>query len=252
MNLQPVDFKAVAAKGCFVYCYLREDGSPYYVGKATTQYRPFQEHAVGIPSQRERVRVMRSGLPEDEAFRWEIFYIARYGRKDLGTGILRNSTDGGEGPAGNVWTKEQKAALSAVRQEWDRNNVRWWGGRISAGKMGGSLSDEHRQSIAETLCDEAEAIAAGMSLSKWASLPDHQRRRIRRQLEAGLRPCPNATMREIKAAGRNGLTVSQWKTLSPLQRKHIKRTMQRATEAGIAYFTWIQLSKSDQIKLALA
>ena len=43
MNLTPVDFKAVAAKGCIVYCYLRsqddENGkkfSPYYVGVSLT------------------------------------------------------------------------------------------------------------------------------------------------------------------------------------------------------------------------
>ena len=38
-TLKPVDFKAVAAKGAFVYCYLRSKnsktakaGSPYYIG----------------------------------------------------------------------------------------------------------------------------------------------------------------------------------------------------------------------------
>ena len=40
---------------------------------------------------------MRSGLTYDEAKQWEICYIAHYGRIDLGTGILRNQTDGGEG-----------------------------------------------------------------------------------------------------------------------------------------------------------
>ena len=29
MNLQPVDFKAVAAEGAYVYCYLRADVVPF-------------------------------------------------------------------------------------------------------------------------------------------------------------------------------------------------------------------------------
>ncbi len=251
-NLSPVDFKAVAAKGCYVYCYLREDGSPYYVGKATSQYRPFQDHAVGIPPQTERVRVMRSGLTEEKAFEWEIFFIAHYGRKDNNTGTLRNSTDGGEGPAGNVWTEEQKARLCEARQKWDRNNVRWWGAKISAGKMGGERSKAHRQAIAETLCDADEAANMGFSLEAWAKLSKNERTRIRRQVERGLEPCADATAREVKASSKHGLTVSQWRKLTKLQRKHIARTMPRAAAAGVAYFAWIQLDRSEQVKLALA
>ena len=97
-SLKPVDFKAVAAKGAFVYCYLRADGTPYYVGFASTATRPFGKHECAVPRKnRERVRVLRSGLSNFDGFKWEMFFIARYGRKDIGTGILRNQTAGGEG-----------------------------------------------------------------------------------------------------------------------------------------------------------
>ncbi len=39
-------------------------------------------------------------ISEEEAFEAEKFLISYYGRKDLGTGCLRNKTNGGEGPSG--------------------------------------------------------------------------------------------------------------------------------------------------------
>jgi len=99
-SLKPVDFKAVAAKGAYVYCYLREDGTPYYVGLSLRADRPFRRSRkdmkppAGHP---ERVRVLRSGLTKEEACKWEIFFIAHYGCKYNNTGILRNKCPGGEG-----------------------------------------------------------------------------------------------------------------------------------------------------------
>ena len=52
MNLQPVDFKAVAAKGAYVYCYLREhDRTPYYVGISENKNgrRPYELHSCWHP-----------------------------------------------------------------------------------------------------------------------------------------------------------------------------------------------------------
>jgi len=111
MNRQPVDFKAVAAKGAYVYCYLRANGRPYYVGIASQgQYRrPFERHSCKPPTkQRHLARVMRSGLTLEEARRWERFYIAKFGRKGYEqNGILLNQGEGGEGgTAGIKWSPE--------------------------------------------------------------------------------------------------------------------------------------------------
>ena len=115
MNLQPVDFADVVRHGNFVYCYLRADGSPYYVGISSTSARPTQKHRVHVPTGRARIRLMRSGLTREEACDWEMFYIEHYGRKDIGTGILRNQTDGGDnGGLGYRHSEEHKAHMSIV------------------------------------------------------------------------------------------------------------------------------------------
>ena len=120
-NLKPVDFKAVAAKGCFVYCYLREDGTPYYVGLAGNSRRPTQRHrqhgkGVQIPADRARIRVMRSGLSREKACEWEKFYIARYGCKFNETGNLHNRTTGGdEGFIGGKHSEETRLEMWAQR-----------------------------------------------------------------------------------------------------------------------------------------
>lgn len=84
----------------YTYAYLREDGSPYYIGKGKGRraYHPHRRHAKCPP--RERILFLKKNLSEEEAIKHEIYMIAVFGRKDLGTGILHNFTDGGEGKAG--------------------------------------------------------------------------------------------------------------------------------------------------------
>ena len=51
---------------------------------------------------------------EDAAFSLEIWFIHKYGRKDLGTGTLYNLTDGGDGVPGIVRSAEWRAKISAI------------------------------------------------------------------------------------------------------------------------------------------
>lgn len=79
----------------YVYAYLREDGTPYYIGKGVgNRYKA--PHSVAVPPE-ERIQFIKKKLTDAEAIALEIELIAKYGRKDLGTGILRNQTEGGDG-----------------------------------------------------------------------------------------------------------------------------------------------------------
>tara|TARA_B110000285_G_scaffold207034_1_gene246072 strand:+ start:123 stop:737 length:615 start_codon:yes stop_codon:yes gene_type:complete len=94
----------------YVYQYLREDQTPYYIGKGSTN-RINEGHALPIPIKERRVMIAEN-LSEQAAFDLEIELIAKYGRKDLGTGILRNLTDGGDGASGYRYTEERKQDYS--------------------------------------------------------------------------------------------------------------------------------------------
>lgn len=94
----------------YVYEYLREDMTPYYVGKGSNN-RWAEKHNVPVPPV-ERVQFVATSLTEQDAFNLEIELIAKYGRKDLGTGILRNQTNGGDGASGNIHSAETKAKMS--------------------------------------------------------------------------------------------------------------------------------------------
>lgn len=83
-----------------VYMYMREDGTPYYVGKGRPR-RPYIKTGRPCPTPpKERIVIYRDSLDEKTAFELEKELIAKYGRKDLGTGILRNRSEGGEGYSG--------------------------------------------------------------------------------------------------------------------------------------------------------
>jgi hypothetical protein len=89
--------------------YLREDGTPYYVGKGTQRRIHQRARNHHVPADRSRVLIQEFPT-EADALAAEIFLIAYYGRKDNGTGILRNLTDGGEGMSNPSKETRQKLA----------------------------------------------------------------------------------------------------------------------------------------------
>ena len=122
----------------YTYAYLRKDGTPYYIGKGKG-YRAFRKagHTIKLPP-RERILILKKNLTEEEAFKHEVYLIAVLGRKDLGTGILRNLTDGGEGARGWIPSEEAKIKISKGNKGKSKNK-------------GIPKSEEHRQNLSNAL-----------------------------------------------------------------------------------------------------
>lgn len=62
------------------------------------------------------IEINHQGLSWTEAVLWEKFFIAMFGRRKNGTGILVNLTDGGEGSLGRVHTEEARRKISSARK----------------------------------------------------------------------------------------------------------------------------------------
>ena len=95
----------------YTYAYLREDDTPYYIGKGKAGRINNNLHNINLPPENRRI-YLKKNLTDEEARKHEIYMIAILGRKDLGTGILRNMTNGGEGCAGRSLSDETKKKLS--------------------------------------------------------------------------------------------------------------------------------------------
>jgi len=115
----------------YTYAFLREDKTPYYIGKGKGN-RAHRKRYKGIkpPKDKSRIIFLKQNLTEEEAFKHEIYMIAVFGRKDLGTGILHNRTNGGDGCTGAIRSLEFKENLRIL----NKNKI---------------LSEEHKRKIGD-------------------------------------------------------------------------------------------------------
>jgi len=149
----------------YTYAYLREDRTPYYIGKGKDD-RAYKKGKgeVNPPKDTSRVIYLKQNLTEEEAFKHEIYMIDVFGRIDLGTGILRNKTDGGEGLSGWVPSEEFRKKVSEVsknRSEETRRKLseavkgekNYFSGKRFCGKnspnYGKHRSNEHKEKLSK-------------------------------------------------------------------------------------------------------
>jgi|LakMenEpi03Aug12_release.lakeMendotaPanAssembly.Ray.scaffolds.fasta_scaffold559372_2 hypothetical protein len=113
----------------YVYKYLREKdsntasaGTPYYIGKGKGN-RIKSKHSVYVPKNNFLIEIVSLGLSEHDAHILECELIQQYGRKDLGTGILHNRTDGGEGLSGFSHSEQTKQKLRKPHTEEHKRKI---------------------------------------------------------------------------------------------------------------------------------
>ena len=190
----------------YTYAYLRKkDRTPYYIGKGKGK-RAYDKHThrVKVPDDRDRIIFLKENVSEREAWDYEREMIQFYGRKDLGTGILRNMTDGGEGPANpSPETRKRNAETSRIqyqmgigiggltkeqeerRKENARKGKAEWD-KLHPEMCGGSLGRTPEQHSA----DSARAAQKGIvkwTKDKWENDPEWAAEQTERARQIGLK-----------------------------------------------------------------
>lgn len=186
----------------YTYLWLRENGTPYYVGKGSGN-RAFRWHErIGRSPSRDRI-IVQEWPTEEDSFAAEKFLISYYGRKDQGTGCLANLTDGGEGAAG---------AIPYVR------------------------TPEHKQQIQERMAGRVLSEQAKLNMKNAARPPISPEARLKMSIARKGQPHTKEWNERISAAQKGVPRPYARKDnpKSPAQRTREYRERQKLKKAGVS------------------
>ena len=194
----------------YVYAYLREKssstsnkGTPYYIGKGRHN-RMFNKH-YAKPKDNNYIIILENNLTELGAFALERRMIRWYGRKDIGTGILNNQTDGGEGVSGRIFSDETRAKISLALKGKPKSEEH----RKKSAKA--ALGHKHTEEMKRRMSERAsqfkhtDTSRLKMSLSQKGKPRTHRVRGIPTQPTIGMRPVctPDGNFISCAEAGRH-------------------------------------------------
>jgi len=156
----------------YVYFYLRKNFSPYYVGKGKNN-RAWKKDVgeIKCPKDKSKIILVEQNLTELQAFTLERYYIRWFGRKDLGTGILRNRTDGGEGSSGRILSEETKRKISLSEKGKEAPNK----GKPHSEQTKKKISEKHKGRPAHNKGKSASEETRDLISKKLKGRPAHNK-----------------------------------------------------------------------------
>lgn len=223
----------------YVYAYLREKdsktataGTPYYIGKGKSR-RFLAKHSVPIPSEATNIQFIAVHLSESESFLLERRLISIYGRKNNGTGILLNLTDGGEGCSGRVVSEDTKDKIRAKRklQVFTEETIDKFRTRRHSDETKRKMSMTHQKLYSEgrrIISDEHKTIISNSSRTRIVSDETKQKIRLARASQV-MKPITDETRKKMSESQTGRVSPNKGKPGKP----HTEETKKKIRDSRL-------------------